>query len=289
MNDLLSTLLSQKPVILDGGWGTQLQNRGLPVGACPDEWNLSEPEKVGEVAAAYVEAGSDIILTNTFGASRLMLAKHGLGDKAVAINKAGVEVSKKAAGDAAKVFASIGPCGEMLLMGNVTPEQMRDAFLEQATAMAEAGADGIVIETMADPGELQLAIAAAKETGLPVVGCMVFDSGADKDRTMMGTTIEDAAKAIEEAGADVVGSNCGQGIAGFVTVCERLAKATSLPLWVKGNAGLPEMTDGVATYRQTPAQFAEFIPRLVEAGASFIGGCCGTSPDFIREVCRTVK
>ena len=289
MHPTLETLLANGPIATDGGWGTQLQLRGLATGECPDRWNLLHPEKVREVALLYVDAGSDVILTNTFGANRFMLERHGLADEAEAINTEGVRLSKEAAGTRAKVFASMGPSGVVLMMGQVAPEELQAAFEVQARAMADAGADGIVVETMGDPDEAKLAVAAAKTTGLPVVGCMVFDSGADKDRTMMGTTPEQAAEILSEAGADVIGSNCGQGIASFVKICRRLHAATDRPIWIKANAGLPEMVDGQVTYRQTPEEFAEYVPQLVEAGASMIGGCCGTTPDFIAAVKQKLK
>ena len=284
MHETLEKLLAGAPVVLDGGWGTQLQARGLGIGDVPDEWNLSHPDSVEAVARDYVDAGSQIILTNTFGSSRPLLAKNELEAKTVEINRAGVALSKKAAGDDAMVFASIGPSGVMLMMGDMTPEELQAAFTEQAAAMAEAGADGIVIETMADPDEVKVAIAAAKTTGLPVAACMVFDSGENNDHTMMGTSVEEAAQILTEAGADIVGSNCGKGIAGFVDVCTRLKASTDRPIWIKANAGLPEMVDGQTVYTQTAEEFAAEIPKLIDAGASFIGGCCGTSPAFIAAV-----
>jgi methionine synthase I (cobalamin-dependent) len=285
MHELIERLVAQAPVITDGGWGTQVQARGLPLGTCPDGWNLTRPEKVEEVARAYVDAGSQVILTNTFGANRFILARHDLAGRVAEINRAGAEISRRAAGDRARVFASIGPSGKMLLMGEVTAEELEDAFAEQAEALAAGGADAIVIETMSDPAEARAAVAAARQTGLPVVASMTFDSGAAKDRTMMGTTPEQAAEALLDAGADCIGSNCGQGIAGFVAICRRLAAASQgRPVWIKANAGLPEIVDGQTVYRQTPAEFAELVPSLVEAGAAFVGGCCGTSPDFIRAV-----
>ena len=209
------------PVITDGAWGTEMQARGLGIGEFPDAWNLTQPDKVGEVARAYVEAGSQVILTNTFGANRIRMEEAGLADRVADINRQGARVS---------------------------------------------GA----------------AVQAARATGLPVVACMVFDAGQDKDRTMMGNTPEQVAALLTEAGADVIGSNCGQGVAGFVGLCRRLRAATDRPLWIKANAGLPEMIDGRVVYRTSAAEFAGYWSELAAAGASFIGGCCGTSPEFVR-------
>jgi methionine synthase I (cobalamin-dependent) len=258
------------------------------VGTCPDEWNLSHPERVEEVARAYVEAGSQIILTNTFGANRYILARHSLADRVAEINRAGVEISRRAAAGRARVFASLGPSGVMLMMGAVSEMDLQAAFVVQAQAMAEEGADGIVVETMSDPAEARLAVTAAVGTGLPVVACMTFDSGAQKDRTMMGTTPEQAAEQLLAAGADCVGSNCGQGVAGFVAICRRLHAATGRPVWIKANAGLPEVRDGQTVYSQTPEQFVEYVPKLIAAGAAFLGGCCGTTPEFIRAVRKAI-
>ena len=290
----LSTLTErfnpQIPMLTDGAWGTQLQARGLVPGDTPDLWNLTQPEKVAEVAQAYVAAGSQIILTNTFGGNRFRLAEAGAADRVKAINEAGARISKQAAGDRALVFASIGPSGKMLMTGDVTAEELFAAFAEQAAALALGGADALVVETMADLEEAAIAIRAAKTTGLPVVGSMVFDSGKDQDRTMMGTTPEQAAAGLVAAGADAVGANCGQGIAGFVKICARFkAAANGRPIWIKGNAGLPKMVDGKATYETTPADFAGFVPALIAAGANFVGGCCGTSPEFIREISRQLQ
>lgn len=289
MHDLIARLLDEAPVLLDGGWGTQMQARGLAPGDCPDAWNLSAADKVREVASAYVSAGSRIILTNTFGATRLALEGHGLADQTVAINEAGARLSEEAAADQALVFGSIGPSGKMLMMGETTAESLQAAFEEQAQALKAGGADGLVIETMSDLEEAKVAVAAAKETGLPVAACVVFDSGKDKDRTMMGTTVEQAAVALTEAGADIIGSNCGQGIEGFVGIARRLRAATDRPIWVKANAGLPEIVDGNTVYRTAPDEFAAIVPELIDAGASFVGGCCGTSPDFIAAVKRRLS
>ncbi len=289
MNEMLRELLAHGPVLTDGAWGTQLQARGLAIGEFPDAWNLAHPERVEDVGRAYVQAGSRVILTNTFGANRTRLAEAGLADQAVAINRRGVELSRQAAAGRAKVFASIGPSGRMLMSGDVTPEELREGFGEQAAALAAAGADALVVETMSDLDEAVIAVAAARATGLPVVASMVFDSGRGEDRTMMGVTPEQAAVGLSAAGADVVGANCGQGIAGFVGLCRRFRAATDRPIWIKANAGRPELVGGVAVYQATPASFASHVGALVAAGAGFIGGCCGTSPEFIRAVAGALE
>ena len=276
------------PVVTDGAWGTQMQVRGLGLGEFPDAWNLTHPDRVREVARAYVDAGSQIILTNTFGANRLRLAEADLADQMAAINRRGAALSREAAAGRARVAGSIGPTGKLLLMGEVTVEQWTEAFAEQALALAEGGAEALVVETMSDPDEARAAVAAAKRTGLPVVACMVFDAGQQKDRTMMGNTPEQVARILTDAGADVIGSNCGQGVAGFVGLCRRLKSATDRPIWIKANAGLPEMIEAQVVYRTTPEEFAGYVPALRDAGAAFIGGCCGTTPDTISAVCAAL-
>lgn len=282
MHDLLARLLAEAPVVTDGAWGTELQARGLAPGELPDCWNLTHPERVAEVARAYIAAGSQVILTNTFGANRVRLVGHDLADRVAEIARRGVEISREAAGDRAWVFASLGPSGRMLLTGEVSAAELTAAFNEQAQALAAGGADALVIETMSDLEEAKLALVAAKATGLPVVVCMVFDAGQDKDRTPMGATPEQVARELTAAGADVIGANCGAGIERFVPVCRRLRAATDRPIWIKPNAGLPALEGGRVVYHTTPEDFARHAPELASAGASFLGGCCGTNPDFIR-------
>jgi methionine synthase I (cobalamin-dependent) len=286
---LIDELVAHGPIVTDGAWGTQLQASGLEGGACPDHWNLTHPASVEAVARAYVEAGSQIVLTNTFRANRVALASYDLADSAVEISRRGVEISRRAAADRAHVFASIGPSGKMLVAGQVEAETLRAAFHEQAQAMADAGAHAIVVETMAELEEAEIAVQAGLNTGLPVVACVVFDSGADLDRTMMGVTPEQAAEHLTRIGANVIGANCGQGIAGYVGICQRLRACTELPLWMKANAGVPEVINGQVVYKTTPREFASYGPTLVEAGASFVGGCCGTSPEFIAALRNEIR
>jgi len=283
---LIAELTAAGPVLTDGAWGTELQSRGLEAGETPDFWNLSHPDRVEQVAGAYVAAGSQVVLTNTFRANRVALATHPDVDRIAEVNRAGVEASRRAAGDRARVFASIGPCGKLLMTGEVDESALRDAFTEQAQALAAGGADAIVVETMSDLAEAKIAVEAAKATGLPVVACMVFDSGKNRDRTMMGVTPTQAAEELTGFGADVIGANCGTGVEDYVSVCANLASATPLPIWIKPNAGLPELEDGKVVYRTTPAEFATHVPRLLAAGARFVGGCCGTNPGFIEAMRR---
>jgi methionine synthase I (cobalamin-dependent) len=289
MNITLERLLAAAPVLTDGAWGTQLQIRGLAPGEFPDLWNLRWPHRVLEVALSYVNVGSRVILTNTFGANHFRLQEINAHKQVREINCAGVWISQNAAADKAAVFASMGPSGKMIVSGDVTFDQLHRAFAQQAEAFAESGADAVVIETMSELDEARAALAAVRGAGLPAVACMVFDSGKDKDRTMMGSTPEQVAEALTKAGASVIGANCGQGIATAVNICRRLASATDLPIWMKPNAGLPELSGGVIKYKTTPHEFASYAPAMLDAGATFIGGCCGTNPEFIREIDAVLK
>jgi len=267
-------------LITDGAWGTELQARGLPPGTIPDTWNLTHPERVGAVARAYAEAGSQVILTNTFRANAV--AMKGVPEADIdAINRAGVALSRGAAGQAL-VFASIGPTGKMVLSGEIDSEQVAAVFAAQSRSLAEAGADALLVETMSDIEEARLAVKAAKSTGLPVIASFAFDSGKNKDRTMMGATPEGVAAAMAEAGADAVGANCGVGVEQAVPICRRLRAACDLPIWIKPNAGLPTIEGSAIRYRTSAEFFASHYAALREDGAAFLGGCCGSTPDFIR-------
>jgi len=289
MHAFIANLIRRGPVLTDGSWGTQIIKRGLKPSESPDSWNLTHANVLGEVAAEYVKAGSRVILTNTFGANRFVLKKFGLADKAGVINRKGVEISKWAAGEKAYVFASMGPSGKLLAAKQVTEDDLQKAFEEQASAMLDGRPDAIVVETMMDLNEAAIASKAAKGTGLPVITCLVFDSGKEKDRTMMGNTPEQAVEVLSKIGVDAIGANCGQGIEGFIPICRRMRAATDLPIWMKPNAGLPERIDGRIVYKTTAQEFAGFVPELIKAGANFIGGCCGTDQSFIREIGRALR
>jgi 5-methyltetrahydrofolate--homocysteine methyltransferase len=286
---LIEWLVARRPVLTDGAWGTELMARGLGPGECPDVWNLEFPDRVLSLGIAYVEAGSQVILTNTFGANRIALGRHGLASRVREINQAGVEIALRAANGHAAVFAAMGPSGRLLGFGDMTETELQEAFVEQAEALAKAGADALVIETMSGLDEARIAVLAARGSGLPVVACMAFDSGKTKTQTMMGNTAEAAAKALAEAGADAIGANCGQGIEGYLQLFKALASATDRPIWLKPNAGAPQLAGDQTTYARTPGEFARAAADLAEAGATFIGGCCGTTPAFIYALAKVLN
>jgi methionine synthase I (cobalamin-dependent) len=285
----LSALLSGDLVITDGAWGTEFQKRGLAIGEAADLWNLSRPGEVEAVARSYVEAGSRVILTNTFRANPIALGEAGMAERAAEINRRGVELSRAVAGDGVQVFASMGPCGKLLAAGTIDTGSIFKAFQIQAEALASAGADSLLLETFSDVQEARLAVRAARQTGLPVIVSFAFDSGKNKDRTMMGANPETVGRAMAEEGVDALGANCGAGPESFPLICRRLKEASGLPVWIKPNAGMPSLEGGRAVYAMTPEEFASFLPALRDAGASFVGGCCGTNPAFIRALVRAAK
>jgi 5-methyltetrahydrofolate--homocysteine methyltransferase len=285
MSRLLS-LFSSRPVIGDGAWGTEFQKRGLAVGEAADFWNLERPEDVEAVARSYVEAGSQVILTNTFRANAVALRGRAGANEVEQINRRGAEISRRAAGARVCVFASMGPTGKVLATGEIDERAVTRAFRLQAEALAAGGADALLLEAFSDLDEARLAVRAALQTGLPVIASFSFHSGENKDRTMMGATPEAAAQAMVEEGVDAIGANCGAGPESFPGLCRRLKDASGLPVWIKPSAGIPSLQSGRAVYAMTPDTFVGFLPALIEAGASFIGGCCGTTPVMIRALAR---
>lgn len=279
--------------VIDGAWGTELHKLDLPAGYAPEFWNVKNPSAVSLVAKSYVRAGSDIILTNTFGANKYVLASHGAADMVDELSQAGAEISRRCA-DAAKrgvkVFASIGPTGKIVMTGDVSEEELAQAFAQQARGLALGGADAIVLESFMELDEIRIALQAVKEaTGLPVVVSMTFSCGPDKTCTMMGNKPSELAAMAKRGKADAIGANCGVGPENYLKVCKMLREASDLPIWIKPNAGLPVVgVGGKTTFPMGPEEFAAFAPKLIAAGANFVGGCCGTTPDHIRAVRETV-
>lgn len=283
---------ASKVHVSDGAWGTQLQRLGLAPGLAPERWNADNPERVEMVAQSYVQAGSDIILTNTFGANRYVLEQYDLKARTADLAEAGVKISRQAAqaaGRDVKVFASLGPTGKIVMAEDVPAEELQTAFTESAEALAWGGADAIVLETFNELDEARLALRGVrKATDLPVIVCLTFSSGPDRTVTMMGNKPADLAKMAEQEGASAVGANCGAGPENYVKVAQLLRAATGLPIWIKPNAGLPVIVKGQTTFPMGAEEFAAFVPQLIQAGANFIGGCCGTTPQHIQAVRKTV-
>ena len=282
-------------LVSDGAWGTFLHKHGLPPGTCPEKWNLDRPDVVRGIAVAYIAAGSQLVESNSFGASRFKLKHYGLEGMAAEINTAAARLSREAAGDKAHVIASIGPTGKLLLMGDVTEAELYDAFAEQAVALAAGGADACCIETFAAIDEAVCAVKAVKEnTALEIICTFTFERTVQGEyRTMMGTAPADIVAPLTEAGADIIGTNCGNGSERMIEVVSELRTAApSTPILVHANAGMPVNRDGVDVFPETPAEMAAHVPALVKAGANIIGGCCGTTPAHItaiRDAIRAIK
>ncbi len=278
-------------LVADGAWGTALQARGLGGGECPELWNAEHPELVREVAASYIEAGSNIIETNTFGGNRYKLEYFGLGDRVRELNRLGVQISRQAAREKNWVIGSMGPTGKMILMGDVTEDDFYRVFAEQAAAIEEGGADAAVIETMSALDEALAAIRAVKEnTSLEIISTFTYEPTVQGTfKTMMGLRPSEAAAAAVEAGADIVGANCGRGYEGMTDIIIEIRKVLpDTPVIIQANAGLPELVDGRSVFPATPEEMAGQNPYWIEAGVNIIGGCCGTTDRHIRAIRNAV-
>jgi len=281
---ILNRLAGNEILLSDGAWGTFLQATGLKPGECPELWNITHRNEVMKIAESYVQAGSDIIETNSFGGSVFKLSQYGLGDRVYELNKAAASISREAAGKEKHVAGSIGPTGKMLIMGDVTEDELYDAFREQAMALEAGGADIIIIETMSAIDEASLAVKAAREnTKCVVIATMTFDGDTETGyHTMMGVSPAEMTIGLKKTGAHVVGSNCGNGIENMIGIVKEIRNTDKeIPVMIQANAGIPELIDGKTLFRESPELMASFVPALIEAGVNIIGGCCGTTPDHI--------
>lgn len=285
MNPLQALLEEQRYVLTDGAMGTMLMNAGLEHGESPERWNVEHPDRIRAVHEAYIEAGSQIVLSNTFGGSPFRLKLHKLTDRVAELNRAGAEIVRSAA-DAAdrRVIAagSMGPSGELMQpLGTLTFDEARDGFAEQAAALEAGGVDVLWIETMSDLQEVRAAVEGARQaSSLPIVATMTFDT---RGFTMMGVSPAAALDALQEMGLAAFGGNCGNGPAEIEGVIKAMHERNPEAILVaKSNAGIPEMIGGEICYSGTPAVMAEHALRIVELGARIIGGCCGSTPDHIR-------
>lgn len=295
MSQFLERLKRGEVLILDGAMGTQLQLAGLESGGCGDIWNIEEPEKVQAIHRTYLNAGSDIVLTNTFGSNSLRLRHYDLQDRCLEINRAGGQIARNVLPDNQHyVFGDIGPSGEILETsgGLFDEKELYEVFKQQAMALSDGGVDAIVVETMMALDELLCAIRAVKEnTSLPVVASMCFSPGAFGYKTMMGISPEKLVTEAIAAGADVVGTNCGDcTIDHMIQVITQMKQAApDALLMAEPNAGLPVLEDGSVVYKDTPEMMAEKYPLLISAGANIVGGCCGTTPNHIAALAKIVK
>jgi 5-methyltetrahydrofolate--homocysteine methyltransferase len=289
MKKPLLQALKDRPLLGDGAMGTQLMFAGLEQGNCGEEWNLTHPDRVLAIQKRYADAGSDCILTNTFGGSRIMLNRHGNADQVAAVNKAGVEIVRQAFGSReGYIIGDIGPFGGLMEpYGDFTESQVRDAFSEQAQALVDGGVDAIIIETQTSLEELLLGIQAAKKAGAPcVIGSMAYDVTLDGStfRTMMGIDPEHAAQFMADNGADIVALNCGTGMDmdRARDAINRYKAVTGLPVMAQPNAGQPKLINMKVVYDQSPAQMSQGVVPMLESGVNILGACCGSTPDHIR-------
>ena len=292
MGKLTDKIEEGRVLISDGAWGTFLHQKGLKVQECPESWNIERPADVMEIAKSYVDAGADIILTNSFGGSPFKLAAYGLENQTFELNRAAAEISKKAAGDQALVLGSVGPTGKMVMMGEVTEEDLLEGMREQVRGLVAGGVDGIVLETMSDLEEARITIEAVKSvTDLDVACTFTFSrTQTGEYRTMMGTGVTEFLEMTREAGANVVGANCGNGTAGMIEVVREMRTIdVDIPILVHANAGLPQYRDGETVFPESPGEMAPQMKELVAAGANIVGGCCGTTPDHIRLIVEILR
>jgi 5-methyltetrahydrofolate--homocysteine methyltransferase len=286
MESRLFERLRHGVLVCDGAMGTMLQAAGLPAGHPGELWNVEQPQNAEAIHRAYLEAGSDIVLTNTFGASPLRLAEGGLATRTAELNIAAVRAARRAADDfGAMVFGDIGPSAQLMEpYGEVSEETMYSSFLAQAQALASARVDAIIVETMTALDEMIVAIRAARNASMetPIVASFSFKKSSGGYRTMMGETVAQCVEGASSAGASIIGTNCGMGIDEMIEVVREIRASTYKPIIAQPNAGLPEVAGGKLTYHQTPEMMVEKVPLLIQAGATIVGGCCGTGPNYIR-------
>jgi methionine synthase I (cobalamin-dependent) len=279
--------MSGATAVADGGWSTILWTRGLSIEQPAERANLTAPDLVQTLARDYLDAGAIFLTTNTFGANRWNFARAGVDTSAAEVCGRGADIARQAVGDRNAVVAgSIGPSGKILAVQEVAEDELREEFTAIAEALVEGGADVLVLETFSELREILIALDAVKAaTGRPVIASMSFDSGPQRARTMMGATAAECGKALDDAGADVIGCNCGATLPAVVA----LRAATQRPLWVRPNAGAPELVDGRPVWRRDPVAFVADVMPLIAAGANIVGGCCGAGPEHIAKLAAAVR
>ena len=292
MKSIIDELKKGRILVSDGSWGIFLQQKGLKPGECPEAWNITRPDDVLAIAQSYIDAGADMVETNSFGGSRFKLSRYGLEDKVWEFNRAAAEISRRAAGPDRFVLGSVGPTGKLLMMEEVTEEELYEAFKEQSMALEAGGVNAIMIETMTDLDEARIAVKAAKEnTSCEVFCTMTFEKIIGGEfRTMMGISPSEMAESLAAAGADLIGTNCGNGMADMIGMVKEIRSVNpDIPVLVHANAGMPRFLDGVTSFPETPEDMASMVIEIIGAGANIVGGCCGTTPEHISKVSGVVK
>jgi len=292
LQSIISALENKKILISDGAWGTSLHKLGLEPGECPELWNVTHRKEVFSIAKSYIDAGSDIILTNSFGGSPVRLNHYGLENRAAELNEAAAAISREAAGNNHLVLGSIGPTGSILMMGEVSEQKVFDGFFLQAEALKKGGVDAICIETMSAIDEAILAIRAAKDaTRLEIICTFTFNKTTSGEyKTMMGVSPIEMVEAVTKAGASIIGTNCGNGLDEMIDIVQEIRKSDqATPILVQANAGIPVLKDGESVFPETPEMMGSKVARLINSGANVIGGCCGTTPAHIRELVKEVN
>jgi 5-methyltetrahydrofolate--homocysteine methyltransferase len=287
VSELVST---GKLLTSDGAWGTYLFKKGLASGSCPEEWNLTHYDDVFDIAKSYINAGSDIISTNSFGSNIFKLSQYNLQEKLSEICRTAAEISRKAASPDKIVMASLGPTGKFLIMGDVTSEDLYSSFKQQAIAFEKGGADAVCIETFYALDEAEQAITAVKEnTSLEVICTFTFDKSGNEYNTLMGVSPQQMVESLIQFGADIVGANCGSGFLDMIEIVKKIREVSAkIPVIIQANAGLPVFEKEELVYSETPEKIKEIIPKLIDAGTNIIGGCCGTTPEHIKVISEIV-
>jgi len=294
----LKKRIKQGSLVLDGAMGTQLIARGIHVGKCNEYLNIDSADIIFDIHKAYLLAGCDAVITNTFGANKYALSRHGFSEEVPRINKAGAQIARRAAGEEKYVLGDIGPSGDFLEpLGVLKPDELRDAFAAQAEALLAGGVDGYIIETMTALDEAVIAIEAAKSIAgdLPVLVSMSFDKAGDSFKTMMGVGVEAAASRIVPLNVDAVGFNCGTlSLDQYVALSEEFVAAVralsdDVAISAEPNAGKPELIEGEAVYKVSPEDFAAAAEKIHSAGVRIVGGCCGTSPEHIEAMAQKIR
>lgn len=291
MPSLLDRIAEKEVLLYDGAMGSMLFDRGIEIGQCPEAANLSNPQLLKDIATAYRDAGADIIQTNSFGGSPMKLAQYDLENQTEKINRIAVELVREVVGNDCYVSGSCGPSGKILKpYGEADSVELFNGFVRQIRALIDAGVDLICIETMTDINEAVLALRAAKSVSeeIPALVTMTFDPTSRGYFTIMGVDIPTAVSKLQEAGADIIGSNCGNGIDGMVEIAREFARVSERPVIIQSNAGMPELVDGNIKYNESPEFMAERIATLMSLGVSIIGGCCGTTPHHIAAFRKTI-